>query len=529
MKGITPAGHRLRCFLAIATICSSVSYLFAQEMSGEHQGAEATESMESVGSLDVSQLLPSGFESMSLEDRRYLLYLYARVNQPRFAEALATKILADNPRDKQTLLVLASMYVERQDAKHALRLGRQLVDAYPEDHQSLYFLAAAYYLAGDYRLAAELFARIRDRFFPQQRYPYMSDLASSSFKSSDWSGAIRSYQELLDRHQVSEELRLQARKVLEGLYRSHLPRLRLDFDFQGLDSGESRRFETDYRQHVTDAVRLGASWGRGHVRVAERPSLLGRSYVTDEGWLEAEWVASSRWQGAAWLGGSEVGPLGGFRAARTLGDLRSLQVRFEGGRRSTDSLLMESLGGREHRVTLELDYPWSRNWLARAQLYGRQVLVGQEALGVSGGTLGYLERILLADSPEWRVGYRFNYMKFEAGESNPRLVDPAVVPGLDEGARAALVDQMVVPELNRHGIFMRLRNQLSGMLEYYVTAGADYAFERSSFEYQAEGGLSFYPRKSIEIRTAAGYSTSAGTADLNSRLWQFNIGLQYWF
>src|SRR6185295_9119274 len=50
----------------------------------------------------------------SLEDLRTLLHLYSRLDKQRMVDSTAAQILARSPRDKETLELLASFYLERK-------------------------------------------------------------------------------------------------------------------------------------------------------------------------------------------------------------------------------------------------------------------------------------------------------------------------------------------------------------------------------------------------------------------------------
>lgn len=516
--------QRRRClvFVALLALCLSLA------LTGRGQPVAPDPAL-ALDKPSDDMALVDRLEDLPLEDRRYLLYLHARANQPAVAEALALRILRDNPGDRQTLLVLAALYVERREAGKALDIGRVLVFHHPDDDQALYFLAAAYYLNGQYQEAKTRFRQIRDRFYPSGLYPYQNDLASSSLQAQDWYRAMIAYQDLVERHQIGDELRLQARRILEGLYREHLPRLTLGHASQLLRSGANFREIAAYRRHLQDRLRVTAELERGDVHIEASPSLQERWHTTHEGRLRAEYVWSPAWQSKAWLGASEVDPLGGVALTRRLGEQRSLELGADLGRRATDSLLLESLSGREHRLSLTVSYALNRSWLAYGELYGRELLLDHQRYGLSLGTLGHLERILFAESPEVRVGYRWNLMFFSQELTDPSALGSAPAPGLGPDELQSMLAGLVVPELNRQGIYARIQNSLSGVIDYYATVGVDYAFERSSFEYDFEGGFSVYPRKSLELRSAVGYASSPGTSDQNSYLWRLMIGLQYWF
>ena len=61
---------------------------------------------------------------IALEDLRALLHLYSRLDKEKMVEATGAKILARYPHDKETLLALASFYLERKDAPRALKYAQ---------------------------------------------------------------------------------------------------------------------------------------------------------------------------------------------------------------------------------------------------------------------------------------------------------------------------------------------------------------------------------------------------------------------
>src|SRR5215210_1520623 len=85
---------------------------------------------------------------LSLDDLRALLHLYSRVGRPKMVEETAGKILKQNPRDQETLRMLASYYLERKDAPRTLKYARALVKFYPDDAEARFLLAMGYRLDG---------------------------------------------------------------------------------------------------------------------------------------------------------------------------------------------------------------------------------------------------------------------------------------------------------------------------------------------------------------------------------------------
>jgi hypothetical protein len=103
--------------LAMGLLCLSGQEDIAVEESDVEGAVSASELkptadgdlFESLESVDDARVL-AWAKDLGLEERRYILYLYGRLNRPKVAERLAVDILADDPSNKAALLVLASMY-----------------------------------------------------------------------------------------------------------------------------------------------------------------------------------------------------------------------------------------------------------------------------------------------------------------------------------------------------------------------------------------------------------------------------------
>lgn len=466
--------------------------------------------------------------SLSLESRRYLLYLNARLNRPHVSEALAERILVENPGDQRTLLVLASMYLERRSAEKAMEIARTLIAYYPDDDQSRYFLGASYYLSQQYDAAKEVFKDLKVSKFRGRLYPYETDLASSALRSGDWFSAKQSYEEVLRSHKLHPSLRLEARRILESVYREHLPLLTLSNTTAILNSGSLHRPGASFRTHIEDRQTLHFSVGTTMVRIEPAPSLRKYEISTLEGRAALESVWRKQWHTTAWIGGSEILPLGGMQIKRNLGDQRAAWLEFHGNEKSQDGLLIESLNGRQHRIAVGLTHTLHRNLTFQGELSVRDAHIDHESLGQGLQFYSTFDYTLKRGWPEWHAGWRSYISLFSRDPgANPQL--PFAADNLTPERRRDLISQLVLSDLHREGVYVNVRHQLSGLVYLRAGGGVDYALDRSTFEYYGQGGISVYPRKRLELDTGLTYSTSARTADQNSAQWLLDFSLKYWF
>lgn len=485
--------------------------------------------------------------SLPVEHRRYLLYLYARLAKPAVVEILADHILKEVPTDRQTYLVLCSMYLELRMTEKALLTGLKLAKMYPTDDQAIYFLAAAHYQAGHFQESNRILRDVKDRAFRGRLYPYETDLASAAANAGDWYRAMLSYQELLRNHSLGDELRLQARVVLEDIYRQHLPQATFQHEVVWLNEGLIHRSSAEYTRHMREDYRLFVGLSHQEQRINRA---FGLNEQDDENWdgqFGIEKVWSRKWSTRLWVGGWSRGPMYGLSVTRNIGTGRDLTWGYRGEERVREGLFIEALDGRQHRLIMGLNFLHNQKWLSIAEGYVREVHVDDYTLGYGVGLTYNLEHMFIHRSPDFRVGYKGQIAYFKTdtdlptsyverfvrapdpGEIAPSGPAPRRVRRLSSDPRQALIETLVPDYIHRHGLYVRYEDQLSGFIYYGATVGADYALELGSVEYYGQGGFRVYPRKSIELRLEGGYSSSSTTSGLGSEQWNVIAGLKLWF
>ena len=470
--------------------------------------------------------------SLSTEELRYLIYLYARLNKPHLAEALADYILAGNPSDRQTLLVLASMAVEQKDAAATLRIARRFLAYYPGDHQGRYFLGAGHYLAKHYAEANAVLRDLKHEQFIARKYPYETDLAASAYGAGDWYRAMLAYQELLRHHALGDELRDEVRRVLDGLYREHLPRVEFSANETRLNRARVWRTVAGEASHLSDRHWLDLRYSGDAVSLDAAPALRSTHAPRSEAVATLTTVYDRRWWSDAWLGASGEGLLTGARAHYRFAKDREAALDASLNERATDSLTLEALDGRQHRVGVTV------NWLIEADLAlvaragVRELRVGSQAFGRGTGVDFNLDQTITREGrgPRFIVGYRGSLATFTPDSSaSPSLTSAIADPALGLPAQKALLANLVARRIDRHGFGLQLTDNLAETWRYRFTAGTDYDFELSTFGWNAALALSFFPRKSIELGTEGGYTTSATASNAGSSAITLNFFIRSYY
>ena len=458
-------------------------------------------------------------EKLPIDDLRYLVYLYARLNKPRMAEGLAVKILASNPADRQTLLVLASMAAEQMDAAATLRLAQRFLHHYPGDHQGRYFLGAGHYLAKHYAEANAVLRDLKHEQFRVGQFPYETDLAAAAYAAGDWYRAMLSYQELLRHHALGDELRDEVRRVLDGLYREHRARFEATAAETRLDRARVWRYTAAGGSHVSDQHWLALNYTRDDVTLESAPGLRAARSPRAEAAATLTTTYDRRWTGDVSVGASGAGVLATARARYAFAKDRTVSLELAANVRATDSLALELIDGREDRAGLTLSWLVEADltFVARANI--RELSAGSHTLGRGAGVDFNLDQTVTREGhgPRVIVGYRGAFATFSPDASAPPdLVAPLADPALGVAGQQTLVAGLVSRRINRHGVGLLVTDNLAHAWRYRLTAGTDYDFELATAGWNAALALSFFPRKSLELTAEAGYTSSATSSNAGS-------------
>jgi hypothetical protein len=468
-------------------------------------------------------------EDIPVEHQRYLLYLYAKIGRVDMVERLARPVLAANPQDRDTLLAVTHMYVENKSVDQALAYAGMMYRYYPQDPQAAYYYGVANFNAGNYAESERILQLLKLQQYERTPFPYNVDLAQSALRAGNWERSVIAYRELLENNHVSDELRREVRVVLDQLYRRHLNHVDAQMNAFLLDSGEFWQFQVDARHQFSRRTQLFAHAGRENFYVAPNTTLRKRYNDGHEAWVGVEHQPTQYSYLSGWVGGANAGAQGGTKYRYRFQEKGEVAVEFFGHEKARDSILLQSLDGRQHRLTLSASRYLSPRLLVFGQLSGRQVVIDGSELGRAINGSWNAEFFLQQAGPVFKIGYRGLAHSFSRRATDGNLVAPAAAEGLAAATQSLLLDTLVINRVHREGIYADWVARVLGPVHLHLRAGIDYAFERSDVEYYGRAGLLIYPRKSTEISIETGYISSVATADQSSGQWEINVALRHWF
>lgn len=468
-------------------------------------------------------------EDLPIEHQQYLLYLYARTGNAPMAESLARRVLARDPGDRDALLAMTAMYADKQQADQSLAYASSLYRLYPNDREAAYYYGMANYFSGNYPEATGILQQLRIKEFERKPFPYNVDLAQSALKAGNWQQAIAAYRDILDNNHIDDELRHEVRTVLDQLYRRHLSLVDTRANGYILDSGSFWQYQVEGRHQFGRRTRVFGHAEYDRIKVEQVGVLRRRTSDAIEAWAGIEYELKPHLFLSGWAGGAQAGAQGGAKILHRFRDKGDVSLEFFGNQKSRDSLLLQSLDGRHHRLTLAGSYYVTPRLLTFGQLGGRKMSIDGSEIGNAISASWNAEFFLLRAGPVFRVGYRGVAGSFGRRTDDTTLLSPAVIPGTAAALQSPLLQQFVLNRVHRHGIYADWVNRLFGPTFLHLRGGVDYAFDQSSFEFNSRIGLRYYPRRSLELSTELGYTSAATTADGASGQLEINIAIKYWF
>ena len=291
----------------------------------------------------------SGLAKLSLEDKRYLAYLYARSGDERGARRIANLVFTESPYDKMVLLGLAALYLERRDVDALDRVTRSLEKSHPTDIETRYYRSACEQLVRRPRTASLILAQIEAEQLREGReFQYRIDLAAASREAGDWPTAIRHYRKLIEDRKLSGEDEANVRRVLDDLYRAKSPVLELEGSARVLATGSIWGSKARVLAPASAAVRTGGEVSTRIVRHDSALGIKGGTHVLSEGAWLGWWDLSKEWQASWRLGGHEDGPLAEAGMLWRIRPGWEWTIKAGSGIVAEDGIFVEALNGRQH-------------------------------------------------------------------------------------------------------------------------------------------------------------------------------------
>jgi len=466
--------------------------------------------------------------SVEAEGKREKLYLHARLGDARNAEPLLEEVLQTHPADKQTLLALCALYLDQKDAPKLRKISLKYLSFYPKDEDGLYYYAVSFSMAGQFQPALKILKKLREKNPKGRLYPYLNDLGYTAKSAGDWRTAISAYREILGTRDFSSKLKDDARKALDEIYRTRLPKLETKSSVSLYHDDWAWRNQIQYDFPLTDFDRLEVALFRDELYLSDNATNSTQTDDRNEGRIAWTHTFTEAWETRAWLGGEENDPLGGVEVTHSFDPQKQVALEISLNERCTDGLSLELLNGRQHRITPKFNATISKDYLLAWDGTVRQVYAMGESIGEGFGSNFAFDRILIHNPIELLLGYRGSFAQYSNTSENGLMLRD-IVKDTEEANLPADPGGLVSRELNHHGAQLSLKAKPLSHWEYRFTAHSYYAEDQGSIVYNFATGASYAFSKSSELSLDVGYANNPSNSNTGSDLREMSLAFKCFF
>ncbi len=383
--------------------------------------------------------------------------------------------------------------------------------------------------------------------FPDQPFPGQEALGSALFMLGNWEAAFAAYTEILERPGYDPDEIFEARNSRRELNPLIRPTLSFNSHFEKQEEGTVFGAEASFATSWMKDWRL-ITFTRTDF-ISPNNSADSLFDIGDEAFVEGGVTLQRRFNrgyfAEATVGGYNEGVLYGARVGKFPNKAIGWSLGFMGNQRSTESLELQALNGREDRAELRVGGQLAPRWVLDAGAHYSWYKVGGDNIGEGYGADAAVDYILQTETrkrPEVSIGYFGEYSRFEAAGSVPPSVRDeirrAVVP-VEQSRRALasneeirralagnygreLLNNLVTPETNRHGLRLTVRKNLDEKWAAFAQIGSYYDFVESSLDYTAAAGVEYYLSDDALLYAELRYDSNGRTS--SEGIWEANVG-----
>ena len=426
----------------------------------------------------------------------------------------------------------------RKEIETAVAIADDLeADGWQEDEDVALLRASIAMEEGSLSQVITTLNHIKEKSYKGRVFPSQPELANALYRSNRLHEAAEAYDEILDgdylplaREEASIELR-ELRRELDGS-------ISIDGGYITEEEGDTWHTSVTMRSPVYEnGLRYWVFGRHDDLEITSGTSLLQESGERWEAGFAIEKFIDETLSIAGYIGGSESD--NGDSDQIIFGGSFEKQSRrlrwgidFAYNERADDSVALQVLDGRQHRVQANFEMPVTSRIYADGFVYYRQVeALGQEIGDGWGGQVDvlYTVRETQRSRPAVRVGYAGEYHKFNPNNLDAGRFAPFLKPGISAAEIRGLALDYVEEEINLHGLKVVLEGRLSKDVAYYVSGAAQYDFFDEELQYSAGAGIEVYVSDRTRIVGGLEYYSAGQTSSRDDGVIVGTLGVSITF
>jgi hypothetical protein len=425
----------------------------------------------------------------------------------------ATEGLVDVAKARD--LAAADALVTKLDAKGAEAMLPTLRAKYPNDPDIDILEGEIKLLKGDAAAAVGQLQSIKEKFYNGLPFPGQPELARGLYAMNELDAAAAAYGDVVGNPFYDAQTQQDADLDLRDLNWSRSREISVTGSAVSEDEGDAYRVFSHVKGPVWKDWRAWA-WGRlDSISLASDSILTDRDRDRFEGGIALERRFNSATSAAVRLGGSEEDFVGGLDLTSKGARGAFYGVRLDYNQRAEDSLTLEALDGRQHKIELWTQQPITPRIILEANAFGRQVDLFGDSIGSGWGGEIELDYILVDAKlrrPTVKLGYASEISIFN-GETVSTEINKFTREPLSAADRASLANEFVEEEINLHGLQLTVEGSVNSDLSYFLVAAAQWDFFDKDMQYRAAAGIEYYVSDRVRLTSTLEYLSAGQTSN----------------
>jgi len=353
--------------------------------------------------------------------------------------------------------------------------------------------------------AAALLAELKERKYRGKPYPYLGDMAYELLTARRYKEAESTFRMFADEPGYEPALQEQALIEADEIWRLRSGRLDARSEYEDVAEGNIWRNEAVLRSGLFGGWRVGAYGNWDDISLNERITGVEAYSSRWEAGALATKLLGNRLTATALLGSTNQEVRYGAAVAYSDDTDFNAFLELSGNEKAEDSLLLEAIDGRQTRVELTAESPVASRFRVNAAVHAREAHVQDESLGRGYGADLDFAWHFRKRNPNVAIAYFAEYSQFDFADAAGRFAERLEGIPLVRAARDLVLERLIQPYVNRHGVQLRGRGKLGKAFVYTFFGEIAYRFEEESWEYGAGAGFIYRLARRLNLNGGLEY------------------------
>jgi predicted Zn-dependent protease len=430
--------------------------------------------------------------------------------------------------DKADFLEAGDKALATKDFATADAIALELETSSPNNNEVRAYRARIFLAQGRAAEAVAILTSLKATAPPGRLFTEQSLLAEGLAAKHDYISSKTAWEAILQSQDSTAEQKVTARDALKDIKDSTSGQLEVQGLSSSLDEGDVFRSEATVKTRKQGRTQWLAGYHRDQINLSSNrfntPSFRNSR---EEGYIGAAIDFSDNLTLTTRAGAWNDGALGSILLERN-GATSYASLQITGNERALDSLLLESLEGRQNKVLAAIELPLTDTLRFEGALGARTIHARSETIGTGLISEAALRWYPLLAKLNFSLGYHAEISSFNANTDSWNTVNRDI-SRLDRPADFLSIDDVLPHRINRHGVQVQWTKKWNDDWKSNLFAEGAYRQESTSFEYVFHGSIIRNLSEDLSLSVDTEYNSSGSGPNTGSAVYMTGIGLKYQF